>query len=90
MKKNIAIAMGGFAEEHDISIKSGTIVYKHLPKEVYNTYRIIFTKTEWYCLLDDNSKTPVDRANFTVQINNETIWFDAVFNTIHGTPGEDG
>jgi len=90
MKKNIAIAMGGYAEEHDISIKSGTIVYKHIPKNTYNTYRIILSKENWYCLLDDNSKVVVNRSDFTIKINNETIFFDAVFNTIHGTPGEDG
>lgn len=90
MKKNIAIAMGGYAEEHDISIKSGNIVYKHLSKETYTTYRIIIAKEEWYCLLDNDSKIPVDRSNFTINIDNEIVHFDAVFNTIHGTPGEDG
>jgi len=90
MKKNIAIAMGGYAEEHDISIKSGTIVYKHLPQEKYNSYRIVFEKNNWVCWLNDDSKIPVDRSDFTVTIKGEKIKFDAVFNTIHGTPGEDG
>ena len=90
MKKNIAIAMGGYAEEHDISIKSGNIVYTHLSKKIYDTYRIVLTKEEWYCLLDDNSKVPVNKSDFTVFIADKKIYFDAVFNTIHGTPGEDG
>lgn len=90
MKKNIAIAMGGYAEEHDISIKSGNIVYKHLSQEKYNTYRVVFDKKEWFCLLNNDIKIPVDRSDFTITINDEKIHFDAVFNTIHGTPGEDG
>lgn len=90
MKKNIAIAMGGYAEEHDISIKSGNIVYKHLPKDKYNCYRIVFRKNNWICLLGDESEILVDKSDFTININGKKIVFDAVFNTIHGTPGEDG
>lgn len=90
MKKNIAIAMGGYAEEHDISIKSGNIVYKHLSKKKYNTYRIVFDKAQWYCWLDNEVKIPVDRSDFTITLKGKKVHFDAVFNTIHGTPGEDG
>lgn len=90
MKKNIAIAMGGYAEEHDISIKSGNIVYKHLPKDKYNCYRIVFRKNNWICLLENDSEILMDKSDFTVKISGKKIVFDAVFNTIHGTPGEDG
>ena len=90
MKKNIAIAMGGYAEEHSISIKSGNIVYKHLSKETYNTYRIVFEKDNWFCWLDNDTKIPVNRSDFSIELNTKKIYFDAVFNTIHGTPGEDG
>ena len=90
MKKNIAILMGGYSSEHDISIKSGNIVYKHLSKEVYNTYRVIIAKDSWYYLKDNDEKVNIDRSNFTISENNKTIKFDAAFNTVHGTPGEDG
>ena len=33
MKKNVAIIMGGYSSEYDISIKSGEVVYKTLKKE---------------------------------------------------------
>lgn len=90
MKKNIAILMGGYADEHDISIKSGNIVYKHLSKETYNTYRIVIAKDAWYYWDDNDQKTPINRADFSVEENGKTIKFHAAFNTIHGTPGEDG
>ena len=90
MKKNIAILMGGYSDEHDISIKSGNIVYKHLNKETYNTYRIVVAKEHWYYLDDKDQKTLVDRADFSFKKNDQTIKFDAAFNTVHGTPGEDG
>lgn len=89
MKKNIAIVMGGYSPEAHISIKSGGVVYAHLNKEKYNVYKIVVTKEEMY--LDwEETKIPVDKANFTVSINSTTIAFDAVFMAIHGTPGEDG
>ncbi len=82
--------MGGYSQEYPISIKSGNVVYKHLPKEVYSTYRIVFEETSWYWLKDDGEKVVVDKSDFTIIDSGEIIKFDAVFNTIHGTPGEDG
>ncbi|SFU62586.1 D-alanine-D-alanine ligase [Pustulibacterium marinum] len=90
MKKNIAIIMGGFSSEYQISLKSGNVVYKHLPKEKYNAYRIHIFKDKWVYVNDDEKEFPIDRNDFSVTINSEKITFDAVFNAIHGTPGEDG
>ena len=30
------------------------------------------------------------KSDFSITINNQKLFFDAAFNTIHGTPGEDG
>ena len=90
MKKNIAVLMGGYSSEFHVSLKSGQVVYEHLNKDKYNPYKVIITKDRWY-LEDDNKKTyDVDKSDFSVTVNNNKIAFDAVFNTIHGTPGEDG
>ncbi|MFT0716476.1 D-alanine--D-alanine ligase [Flagellimonas lutimaris] len=90
MKKNIAIIMGGYSSEHNISIKSGNVVYKYLDAKKYNSYRIIITKEKWFYLDNENQKYPVEKSDFTILINGEKIQFDCVFNAIHGTPGEDG
>ena len=37
-KKNIAILMGGYSSEYEVSIKSGNEVYKNLDKKKYNLY----------------------------------------------------
>ncbi len=89
MKKNIAIIMGGYSSEHDISVKSAGIVYKHLPKEKYNTYKVLITPKEWL-VSNDKDTFPINKNDFSFQTEEETIRFDAVFNAIHGTPGEDG
>lgn len=90
MKKNIAIAMGGYSTEAEISLKSGEVVYKHLPKDKYQVYRTHLLKKGWFLVDDAGKEHPIDRSDFTANLNGEKIHFDVVFNTIHGTPGEDG
>ena len=90
MKKNVAIAMGGFSSEYRISINSGNIVYKNLDRNKYNPYRVHILQKEWFVVEEDDSAYPVNRSNFTVTIKGKLITFDCVFNTIHGTPGENG
>lgn len=88
MKKNLAIAMGGYTSEWEVSIKSGNFVYDTL-KEVYNTYRAYILKNEWFIWHNDE-KYEIDKGDFSFMLNGQKITFDVVFNTIHGTPGEDG
>ncbi|MEM6864958.1 MAG: D-alanine--D-alanine ligase, partial [Bacteroidota bacterium] len=38
MKKQIAIVMGGYSSEHDISLKSAQVVHNHLDKEKFDLY----------------------------------------------------
>lgn len=90
MKKNIAIIMGGYSSEYEISLKSGNVVYNTLNKDKYNTYRIHIFKEKWVYVNEDNEEFHVDKNNFSVIVNGKTITFDCVFNAIHGSPGEDG
>lgn len=89
MKKNIAIAMGGYSTEAEISIKSGNVVYKHLSKNKFNVYCAHLLQEEWF-VWHEEKKFAIDKSDFSVEIEGEKIQFDVVFNTIHGTPGEDG
>ena len=89
MKKKIAIIMGGYSSEYEISLKSGNVVYNHLDADKFEVFRIHILKTKWV-YLDDERECPINRNDFSVQIGNQNIKFDCVFNAIHGTPGEDG
>jgi D-alanine-D-alanine ligase len=88
--KNVAIIMGGFSSEYDISIKSASVVFKHLNTNKYRSYRIYITKHSWYYLDDNKIEHHVNKNDFSICINDEKVNFDVVFNAIHGTPGEDG
>jgi len=90
MKKNIAILMGGYSSEFDISINSGNVVYKHIDRNLYHPYRIHITKEAWFYIDENDQKFLVDKNDFSVSIKNTKITFDIAFNIVHGTPGEDG
>ena len=89
-KKNIAIIMGGFSSEYEISLKSGNVVYEALDTTKYNRYRIHIFKDKWVYVDANNAEFPVNKNAFSVQVANRIITFDCVFNAIHGSPGEDG
>lgn len=90
MKKNIAIIMGGYSSEYLISLKSGGVVYDSLPKISYNAYCIHIFKDRWVYVSNDLQEFPINKADFSINLNGEKINFDCVFNAIHGAPGEDG
>lgn len=82
--------MGGYSSEYRISINSGNMVYKHLDRAKYDPYRVHIMQHEWFVVADDDTPYPINKSNFTVKIKDKIITFDCVFNTIHGTPGENG
>lgn len=90
MKKNIAIIMGGYSSEAGISLQSGNVVFDHLDKEKFNTYRIHILKDKWIYLDEEEREHPINVGDFTTVVNGYKIRFDFVFNAIHGHPGEDG
>ena len=90
MKKNIAIIMGGYSSEYLISLKSGSVVHESLPTELYNSYSIHIFKDKWVYVNNDLEEFPVDKSDFTINLEGTKIKFDCIFNAIHGAPGEDG
>ncbi|NMH26981.1 D-alanine--D-alanine ligase [Flavobacterium silvaticum] len=88
--KNIAILMGGYSSEFEISLKSGNVVYQNLDRSRYNPYRVHIFRDKWVYVDDSGAEFPIDRNDFSTQKDGHKITFDAVFNAIHGTPGEDG
>ncbi|MBO3097506.1 D-alanine--D-alanine ligase [Gelidibacter pelagius] len=90
MRKNVAIIMGGFSSEFEISLKSGQVVYETLDPSKYNPYRIHIFKEKWVYVDANDNEFPVDKNDFSISVDGLKTTFDCVFNAIHGTPGEDG
>ena len=90
MKKNIAIIMGGYSSEYEISLKSGQVVFETLDASKYNAYKVHIFKNKWVYVDANDNEYPIDKNGFSVTVNGNKTTFDCVFNAIHGTPGEDG
>ena len=90
MKHNIAVVMGGFSPEYEVSMNSGNVVFTNLSKIRFNPYRVVITRDKWVVLDHKGSEHPIDKNDFSTTIDGEKINFDAIFNAIHGAPGEDG
>ncbi len=89
-KKHIAVAMGGYSSEFGISLNSGEVVCNAIDKNKYEIYPIHILEEGWYFVANNGTKHPVNKADFSFSNGTKTIKPDAIFNTIHGTPGEDG
>ncbi len=89
MKRTIAIIMGGYSSEVDISLKSGNVVYQHLNKENYDVYKVHILKEKWVAVVNKEEYS-IDKHDFSFIENGNKVIFDCVFNAIHGHPGEDG
>lgn len=90
MKKKIALVAGGYTGESVVSMKSAQTVYTHLDKNKYDVYNLIIDSDSWRYVDENNQTLPIDRNDFSINVNNTKIKFDAAFIIIHGTPGEDG
>jgi len=89
MKQNIAIIMGGYSSEVEISLKSGNVVFESLDIEKYTPYEIHILNEKWVMVKDGN-EYPVNKDDFSVDVDGDVLLFDCVFNAIHGDPGENG
>ena len=90
MKKNIAIVTGGDSGEYEISLKSASVVYKHIDKNKYNAYLITLKGKECLYKSENGDIIHVDKNDFSLFFDNRKILFDGVFIVIHGNPGENG
>ena len=87
--KNIAILTGGDSAEYDISILSANTVLQHLNPELFKGY-IIHLKNDKFTAFIKEIKIDVDKSNFTFEVENKRISFDAIFMALHGSPAENG
>nr|WP_321451148.1 D-alanine--D-alanine ligase [uncultured Carboxylicivirga sp.] len=89
MKKNIGIVYGGYSSEVIVSEKSKDGVYSFIDESKYNRYPVLITKEKW-CAVIDGNEYPIDKNDFSFELNGAKVCFDCAYITIHGTPGEDG
>ena len=89
-KRNIAIVCGGYSSEHEVSLRSAQGIYSFFDKERYNVYIVEISKESWWVNVEENQQLPIDKNNFSFELNGNKVVFDYAYITIHGTPGENG
>ncbi|MFT6843900.1 MAG: D-alanine-D-alanine ligase [Flavobacteriales bacterium] len=89
MKPIIALLEGGFTNEALISQQSADIIFDHIDHDKFNVYRVKIVSSGW-SVLCNNKWIELNKADFSFELENKTIFFDGIFNMMHGTPGEDG
>jgi len=89
-KPVIAFVTGGYSSESVISYKSAVTIEKNIDTGKYDYYKIDITPKGWFYELKDGRKGEVNKENFSLDLDQKKIVFDAVLIGIHGTPGEDG
>ena len=90
MKKNIALLTGGYSKEYEISVETGKVVARYLDHDLFEVYIIQVKENKWFYVDAEGNENSVDRNDFTLNLGDRKIVFDAAFIAIHGTPGEDG
>ena len=90
MKKNIALVTGGFSGEAVISYRSAVTIDNNLDRNHFNVFKIDINPQGWFYEHTDKRKLEIDKNDFSLQLDDDKIIFDAVFIGMHGTPGEDG
>ena len=88
--KNIAAVFGGYSSEFEVSVKSGGFIYENLKdNDNWNVYEICISNEKNFVRYNDRIYD-LDFESFSFKINDKLIKPDAIFNIIHGEPGENG
>ena len=88
--KNIAVVFGGYSSEFEVSVKSGKFIYENLKdNDNWNVYEICISNEKNFVRYNDRIYD-LDFESFSFKMNDKLIKPDAIFNIIHGEPGENG
>ena len=87
--KIIALIVGGFTEEHQISMLSAQTILAHIDVKKYQIFQVEILPKVWQVLYKDQTFL-VDKNDFSFLFEGKKIKFDAAYLMIHGIPAEDG
>jgi D-alanine-D-alanine ligase len=90
MRKKIALITGGYSGESVISYKSAATIQNNIDTDKWDCYLLDIHPDGWFYKTDDEERILVDKNDFSINVKNNKINFDAVLVGLHGTPGEDG
>ena len=88
---HIAVTCGGYSGEAEISRKSAAMVVKHMDGARFLPTLVHIHRGGWFAETEGGGRFPIDKGDFSWKDDaGVRHTFDAVFEMVHGTPGEDG
>lgn len=94
--KKIAIVAGGDSSEYVVSLRSAQGIWSFLDHTKYEVSILVLKGTDWKYVPYDGQQydwdhtLPVNREDFSVNLDGRHLTFDFAYIIIHGTPGENG
>ena len=89
-QRTIAIIAGGDNSELPVSLKSAEGIYSFIDKSRYEVFVVILQNNDWRVKLNNGDFAPINRDDFSFELDGKRKSFDFAYITIHGTPGENG
>ena len=87
---NIAVVFGGYSSEFEVSVKSGKFIYENLKYSTdWNVYEVCISNDKNFVRYNEKVYD-LDYESFSFSINGKVVRPNAVFNIVHGDPGENG
>ena len=74
LKKNIAVLMGGYSDEFEISIKSGNNIFQNIDTKLFNPYSVIIEKNNWR-VTNEGKEYAINETDFSFKIGKNKIQF---------------
>ena len=79
-KKKLGVVCGGFTSEFQISLLSGKTVFDNLDRSLWEVFLITINSNEWVANDDNGNHYSVSKGDFTIQIGNDIVFLDVIFN----------
>lgn len=98
---NIAVIYGSDSSEWEVSCRSGEFTASRIDGAKYNVFEIFARFGKWELaayrkkdsikmLLHEGERPSINKNDFSVVVEGETVKFDYAYIMQHGTPGENG
>ena len=89
MGKRVAVLIGGYSSEAEISHLSGEAVLAHIDREKFSPMAVHIGRESWSAQ-DADGTYAIEKGDFSYYKGGEKCSFDMAFIAVHGSPGEDG
>ena len=90
MRKKLAVIMGGYSSEYQVSVKSGQNIFDSIDKNRYEAFRIELSQNGIEAWDENGNEISFEWREMSIRKKSKFIKIELIFNLVHGHPGENG